>query len=116
DMNELRGMFEDRIFTQRQMTWSNLKERVAIITAWPWHNPRILEDMKSDALQRGEWIETGGYLDKEPPEPKTSLSIREVFKDEETGEVTLKITPQNGDTIHYEINGDATDASAKVEN
>ena len=45
DTEEFRGMFEDRIFTQRQMTWNNLKERVATITAWPWHNPRALEDL-----------------------------------------------------------------------
>ena len=115
DTEEFRGMFEDRIFTQRQMTWNNLKERVATITAWPWHNPRALEDLRDDMLRKGIWIETGGYLDKEPPAPETSVFVREIGEDKNTGEVTLKIQPQNGDTIHYEINGDATEASMVVE-
>lgn len=112
---EFRGMFEDRIFTQRQMTWNNLKERVATITAWPWHNPRALEDLRDDMLRKGIWIETGGYLDKEPPAPETSVFVREIGEDKNTGEVTLKIQPHNGDRVHYEINGDATEASMVVE-
>jgi len=115
DTEEFRGMFEDRIFTQRQMTWNNLKERVATITAWPWHNPRALEDLRDDMLRKGIWIETGGYLDKEPPAPETSVFVREIGEDKNTGEVTLKIQPHNGDRIHYEINGDATEASMVVE-
>ena len=115
DTEEFRGMFEDRIFTQRQMTWNNLKERVATITAWPWHNPRALEDLRDDMLRKGEWIETGGYLDKEPPAPETSVFVREIGEDKNTGEVTLKIQPHNGDRVHYEINGDATEASMVVE-
>lgn len=115
DTEEFRGMFEDRIFTQRQMTWNNLKERVATITAWPWHNPRALEDLRDDMLRKGVWIETGGYLDKEPPAPETSVFVREIGEDKNTGEVTLKIQPHNGDTVHYEINGDATEASMVVE-
>jgi len=115
ELNEFRSMFEDRIFTQRQMTWGNLKERTATNTAWPWHNPRALEDMKDDALMKGLWIETGGYIDKEPPAPETSVFYRVIFTDENTGEVTLKITPQNGDKVYYEINGDATDASMEVD-
>jgi hypothetical protein len=97
------------------MTWNNLKERVATITAWPWHNPRALEDLRDDMLRKGIWIETGGYLDKEPPAPETSVFVREIGEDKNTGEVTLKIQPHNGDMVHYEINGDATEASMVVE-
>lgn len=115
ESEEFKNMFEDRIFTQRQMTWNNLKERAANTTSWPWHNPRALEDLKNDMLRKEIWIETGGYLDKEPPEPETYVHIREVYEDKDSGEVTLKITPYHGDTVYYEINDDATEASMKID-
>ncbi|MEC1157829.1 DUF499 domain-containing protein [Cytobacillus horneckiae] len=109
-----RRKFEVRIFTTRQARWMDLKERVATNTAWSWHHPKALEDLKSESLKKGIWIEEGGYLDKEPPAPETSVNVREAFRDEQTGEVTLKITPQNGDKVYYEINGDATPGSLEV--
>jgi len=109
-----RRKFEVRIFTTRQARWMDLKERVATNTAWSWHHPKALEDLKSECLKKGIWIEEGGYLDKEPPAPETSVNVRESFRDEKTGEVTLKITPQNGDKVYYEINGDATTGSSEV--
>lgn len=109
-----RRKFEARIFTTRQARWNDLKERVASITAWSWHHPKALEDLKSESLKKGLWVEEGGYLDKEPPAPETSVNVREQFTDEQTGEVTLKITPQNGDKVYYEINGDATPGSSEV--
>jgi hypothetical protein len=109
-----RRKFEVRIFTTRQARWMDLKERVATTTSWSWHHPKALEDLKSESLKKGIWIEEGGYLDKEPPAPETSVNVREAFRDEQTGEVTLKITPQNGDKVYYEINGDATTGSSVV--
>lgn len=109
-----RRKFESRIFTNRQMRWIDLKERVATTTSWSWHHPKALEDLKSECLKKGIWIEEGGYLDKEPPAPETSVNVRETHRDESTGEVTLKITPQNGDKVYYEINGEATPGSSEV--
>jgi hypothetical protein len=109
-----RRKFEVRIFTTRQARWMDLKERVASNTAWSWHHPKALEDLKSECLKKGIWIEEGGYLDKEPPAPETAVNVRESFRDEQSGEVTLKITPQNGDKVYYEINGDATTGSSEV--
>jgi hypothetical protein len=109
-----RRKFEVRIFTTRQARWIDLKERVATNTAWSWHHPKALEDLKSECLKKSIWIEEGGYLDKEPPAPETSVNVREAYRDEQTGEVTLKITPQNGDKVYYEINGDATTGSSEV--
>lgn len=114
ESKEFREKFEDRIFTQRQMNWSAIKERAAITTSWSWHHPNALEDLRDDMLRREEWIEAGGYIDKEPPAPETSLTVRQV-SEEETGEVTLKITPHNGDTVYYEIGQDATTSSLKID-
>jgi hypothetical protein len=116
DPTEIKDVFEDRLFTQRQMRWNDLKERAAMTPGWQWHNPRALEDLKQDCLTKGKWLEKGGYIDKEPPPPETSVTLREVFRNNATGEVTLKITPENGDTVYYEINGIPTEASLKVEN
>lgn len=111
-----RKKFEARIFTTRQARWGDLKERAATTTSWSWHPINALEDMKREALRKGIWEEEGGYIDKEPPAPETSLNVREQFRDRDTGEVTLKITPQNGDQVYYEINGDATTGSSLVDN
>lgn len=111
-----RRKFEARIFTTRQLRWIDLKERAATNTAWSWHPENALEDMLDEALKKGIWVEEGGYLDKEPPAPETGVNVREKFRDPNNGEVTLKITAQNGDKVHYEINGDATSGSSLVDN
>lgn len=111
-----RKKFEMRIFTTRQARWVDLKERTATNPAWSWHHPKALEDMKSDAIKKGIWVEEGGYLDKEPPVPETSVLVRENFRNDDTGEVTLKIIPQNGDKVYYEIEGEATTASLDIKN
>lgn len=111
---EFRDKFEERIFTQRQMNWNAVKERAATTTSWSWHHPNALEDLKSSMIRRGEWEEAGGYIDKEPAAPETSLTVRETYENEETGEVTLKLIPQYGDTIYYEIGEGVTTSSLKV--
>lgn len=112
--NNLRKKFEVRIFTVQRMRWNDLMERVATTTSWEWHHPKALEELKADSLKKGLWIEEGGYLDKQPPAPETSVSCRVISRDDDTGEVTLKILPHNGDTVYYEINNDATTASMQV--
>ena len=114
DPNNLRRKFEVRIFTVQRMKWNDLMERVAITTSWEWHHPKALEELKTDSLKKGIWIEDGGYIDKEPPAPETSVSCRIVSKDDDTGETTLKILPHNGDIVYYEINDDATTSSMQV--
>ncbi len=115
EASDFREKFEDRIFTQRQMSWNAIKERAASLSSWSWHHPDALEDLKTNMLRRGEWIETGGYIDKEPPAPETSLTVIQIHEDENTGEVTLKLVPENGDTIYYEIGQVATKSSLKIE-
>ena len=112
--NSLRKKFEVRIFTQKRMTWNHILERVASETSWQWHKPSALDDLRNDSIRKGLWIEEGGYIDKEPPAPETSVIVRESYRDGETGEVTLGIQAINGDTVYYEIDDDATTASAKV--
>lgn len=109
-----RKKFESRIFTSRQMRWGDLKERVATITSWSWHHPKALEELKNVCLKKGIWFEDGNYIDKEPPASETGVIWREIHTDELTGEVTLKLIPQYGDKVYYEINGEATTGSMEV--
>ena len=74
--------------------------------------PDALEDLRLICLE-GEWEETGGYIDKEPPAPETSLTVILIHEDENTREVTLKLVPENGDSIYYEIGQVATKSSLK---
>jgi hypothetical protein len=113
--SKLKNMFETRIFTQQRMAWNtHILERVATETAWPWHKPEALNELKADCIKKGLWIEEGGYIDKEPPAPSTSVNILELGRDNDTEEVRLKIQATNGDVVYYEIDDDATTASAQV--
>jgi len=111
---KIKRKFEMRIFTQQRMTWNHILERVATEVSWQWHKPGALEDLKKYCLRNGDWIEEGGYLDKEPPAPETTVNVIESHRDDSTGEVTLKINPINGDIVYYEIDDDATTASSQV--
>src|SRR5205823_4086044 len=62
-----------------------------------------------------QWRENGNYVEKPPfPKPHTDVRIQELQRDDDTGEVTLRLTPVSGDTVHYEVGAQATPASVKV--
>jgi hypothetical protein len=106
---------EARLFTQKSMLWSEIKKRAATNTAWQWHRTDALDALKNDLVFKDQWREQGSYVEKGPfPPPTTGVQIQELFRDDKTGEVTLKLTPVYGDTLHYEINAPATTASLPV--
>jgi hypothetical protein len=114
--DSFRKKCEDRLFTQKEMRWSDIKERSATNPAWQWHIPRALDDLKDEMLKKGIWREHGGYIEKPPfPKEKTNVFIQEIRRDDTTGEVTLKLIPQYGDRIYYEVGAPATKASNLVE-
>ncbi|MCB0192590.1 MAG: DUF499 domain-containing protein [Anaerolineae bacterium] len=108
---------ESRLFGNSQsLPWREIKQRAASASAWQWHHPNALDDLRNDCLRKDIWREDGGYIDKGPfPPPKTSVIIDEQLRDDNTGEVTLRLTPVHGDTIYYDVGADASTASAKVE-
>lgn len=106
---------EARLFTQPTMLWSEVKKRAATTTTWQWHRADALDLLKDDLVHKDQWRENGGYVEKGPfPERTTDVQIQEWSRDDDTGVVTLKLTPINGDTIHYEIGAPATTSSLKV--
>ncbi len=113
-----RKKIEQRLFTQQQMLWTEVKKRAAINPQWQWHRRDALDAIKDELVHKELWREdAGGYVDRSPPPPKTTtVQIQERTRDEDTGEVELKLTPINGDTVYAEVGGDATTASKKVDN
>lgn len=113
-----RKKIEARLFTQPQMLWTEVKKRAAVNPQWQWHRRDALDALKDELVHKEIWREDGGgYVDRSPPPPKTSaVQIQERSRDDDTGEVELKLTPIHGDTVYAEIGADATAASKKVDN
>jgi hypothetical protein len=108
---------EDRLFTQKEMRWSDVKERAATNPLWQWHKMNALDFLKDDMLKKNIWRENGGYIEKPPfPKEKTQVQVQELRRDDENGEATLKLIPKYGDKVYYEVGGGATEASSPVEN
>jgi hypothetical protein len=108
---------EARLFTQKVMLWTEVKKRAATNTTWQWHRPDALDLLKEDLIYKDQWREQGGYVEKGPfPPPVTSVQIQERHRDENTGELTLTLTPVYGDQLFYEINAPATSGSLPVSN
>ena len=111
-----RKKVEARLFTQKTMQWSEIKRRAATSPAWQWHHPDALESLKADCFHKDIWREEGNYVNKGPfPKPATTVRIREMDRDDDTGCVRLHLSPVNGDTLHMDIGGEATSASQTVE-
>ena len=108
---------EQKLFgNQKNLPWSDIKKRAATNTEWIWHKPDALDQLKSSLVKKDLWRESGGWVEIGPfPPPPTSVQVRELHRNENTGEVTLSISPIHGDTIYYEIGGKPTEASAKLD-
>jgi hypothetical protein len=114
--NIFRRKCEDRLFTQKIMPWSEIKKRTATNIKWQWHRMDALDNLKNDLVSKDQWRENGGYVEKPPfPKPQTEVRVQETSRDDNTGVMTLKLTPVNGDIIYYDVGGaKATTASSRV--
>ncbi|MBI4028162.1 MAG: DUF499 domain-containing protein [Verrucomicrobia bacterium] len=102
----------------KTLPWSEVKKRAATTAAWPWHRSDGLESLKGKLILEDQWREdAGGFVDIGPfAQPKTEVRVQPISRDANTGAAKLRLTPVNGDIIHYEIGQPATTASAKVPN
>ena len=107
-----------RLFAgQKTSSWNEVKRRAATQTDWNFHHPKALEELKKQMLEQEVWVDEGGAINTQPPPPETSVGIKEIGRDENTGEVTLKISPIYGDDVKYEIGDrEPTTASSSVSN
>lgn len=114
--DDFKDMLEDILFTSTPMKWRDILQRAAETTDWIWYKPSAINEAKNTYISKEFWTEENGMVDKNPPLPLTSVSVQNEYKNAETGEVYLKLKHLNGDTIHYETNGEATISSNIVAN
>jgi hypothetical protein len=113
--DSFRKKCEERLFTQKQMLWSEVERRAAINAEWPWHRPDALDRLRKRMVYEEQWRPEGNYVNEGSfPSPKTDVRVREIHRDHDSGEVTLRLTPVHGDTIYYEVGAEATEASEEV--
>ena len=114
-MEQMRNKCEDRLFTQKEMPFSQIKERAATEVRWQWYHPNQMEDLKKDCIKRDKWREIGGYLVKGPFEKEpTTVMIEQVNYDHSTSEFTLKVRGIRGDKVYYDIGAEPSTASAEA--
>lgn len=96
---------EGKLFgNQKSLPWRDIKAKAAQSPDWLWHKPNALDQLKEEMVRKDLWRTNGDWVEKGPfPPPKTSVAVREIERDDDTGEVRLRIVPTHGDTIHYEI-------------
>ncbi len=100
--DSFRKKCEQRLFTQKEMPWADILRKAATNTEWQWHKPDALELLKNESVSKDYWHENGNYIEKGPfPPPASDVIIRVKHRDDNTGEVTLQISPVRGDQVFY---------------
>lgn len=113
-----RKMVESKLWPQSQkdVAWSTIKQQAAMNSAWVWHHPQALENLKNQLVSRDVWRENRGFVERGPfPQPPTSVMVQQLYRDNDTGQVTLRIRPLQGDVVYMEKNGNATENSQRLE-
>lgn len=106
---------EMRIFTQKEMPWSQILERAATEVSWQWYHPKQMDELKKACVKKDKWRELGGYIVKGPfaKEP-TDVSVEQIEYNEKSGEFTLKVRAIHGNVVYYDIGAEPTTASSEV--
>ena len=113
-METLRKKCEARLFTTKEMPYSQICDRAATEISWQWYHPDQLDSLKADCLKKDKWREINGYLVKGPFEKDpTSVSVNQTNYDDKTQEFTLHIKGVGG-RVYYDIGADPTAASTEI--
>ncbi|MDR3281284.1 MAG: DUF499 domain-containing protein [Synergistaceae bacterium] len=116
-IDNLRKKCEARIFTQKEMPWSQIQERAATEVQWQWYHPSQMDELKKICFKKDKWRETGGYIVKGPFEKEpTDVAVEQMNYDEKTGEFTLKARPIHGNVVYWDIGAAPTSASGVAGN
>lgn len=109
-------MFNSRIFTQESMSWSDIEHRTATNPEWILHHPRELENLKTEMINKDIWREIDGRICKGPFYDKTNVIIKVKHQDNDTGETTLELIPENGDEIQMKKFGQPDSSFITIDN
>lgn len=104
---ELRERCEGRLFTQKRMQWSDIVERAASFTGWPWYVPSALEDLKRACLRQGVWQMTGDIIEKGPFATLATVVVKPLrlrTAENPTSWLSFEIT--DGDTVELSTSAD----------
>ena len=112
-MELMRQKCEDRLFTQKEMTFNQIKERAATESIWQWYHPDQLEDLKKDCIKKDKWREIGGYLVKGPLPRATSVMVNKQAMTKAQG-IYFKGSRHRRRQVYYDIGAEPTSASAEA--
>lgn len=105
-------LFRERIERQlwppdvKQVAWAQIRTDAAQQPGFPMHQPGKLDDVRGQAVQRGQWrlIDEGRFVERGPFEKeKARVSTPRIIgePDPQTGAVTLEVKPINADRVTY---------------
>lgn len=113
-LENMRKKCEARLFTIKELPFSQIKERAATTVTWQWYHPEQLESLRLDCIKKDKWREISGYLVKGPFEKDpTSVVVEQIAYDDKSHEFTLKVRGIGG-KVYYDIGADPTTASKEL--
>ncbi len=86
----------------REIPWSDVRRSAATDPSWVWHHPRLLEETRVEMLRRDQWRDIGnGFVQRGPfPPPPPTVQVQFLAREDDTGEVSLRVTPLNGTAVY----------------
>lgn len=115
---QFRTLVESKLWPEgaKEAAWSDIKRRAATDPSWVWHHPKALEALREELVKRDIWRVHGNFVERGPfPAPAPRVSVQELDRDDETGEVTLRVRPLNADTVFMSETGPPTALSERLE-
>ncbi|MCA9988022.1 MAG: DUF499 domain-containing protein, partial [Anaerolineales bacterium] len=98
EFDAIRDKAQDLLWPENidEARWSDAADRYAEQAGMYWLPPRGLDTLKAIACNRGLWEDLGnGYVTKKPKKKRTSVQVITEYGPNDSGEVRLRINPQN---------------------
>lgn len=98
---------------QKSSPWNEVKKRAATNSRWDWHKPGALDQLRDRMVQEDQWRSNSDWIEIGPfPPPVTAVQFQEIKRDDNSGEVILRIKPKFGNVVHWEVGENVTTGSS----